>query len=360
MKKFLSLLLVCLMVFGLVACGGNQGNTTPANTTPANNDAASTVEYDKVTLTLAHGAAETTTLNDAALKFKELVEQKSGGNITVDSSDDCIHCSGEALLNAGKLKLASADDAVHSDSTLYVGGKTAGTDYTSLEVYVTACYEGFEAVTINQNNGNIYIVARDDGYNAAGGADSSGNSNDTGFSQGGWGFPGGGMGGSSFGEMNLNGGIVSVNTSFQDADGFDSNGNIVFNGGYYFGNGGDSFDCGDGGYTITYKGGYAFGGLGMNGGSGYDMSTQMVFTTSDGTVLASSMSGSRMSYAYGDSNVKAYAGAEITGGTNISTLGQPAIYISGKASGGTEKQLSQGSSSTQPGNPGGGRPGFGG
>ena len=279
----------------------------------------------------------------------------NGGNITVDSSDDCIHCSGEALLNAGKLKLASADDAVHSDSTLYVGGKTAGTDYTSLEVYVTACYEGFEAVTINQNNGNIYIVARDDGYNAAGGADSSGNSNDTGFSQGGWGFPGGGMGGSSYGEMNLNGGIVSVNTSFQDADGFDSNGNIVFNGGYYFGNGGDSFDCGDGGYTITYKGGYAFGGLGMNGGSGYDMSTQMVFTTSDGTVLASSMSGSKMSYAYGDSNVKAYAGAEITGGTNISTLGQPAIYISGKASGGTEKQFSQGGSSTQPG-----RPGFGG
>jgi len=94
MKKFLSLLLVCLMVFGLVACGGSQSNNTPANntpanntpanTTPANNDAASTVEYDKVTLTLAHGAAETTTLNDAALKFKELVEQKSGGNITVE------------------------------------------------------------------------------------------------------------------------------------------------------------------------------------------------------------------------------------------------------------------------------------
>ena len=283
----------------------------------------------------------------------------NGGNITVDSSDDCLHCSGDAVLNAGKLKLASADDAVHSDASLYIGGKTAGTDYTSLEIYVTACYEGMEAVYIYQNNGNIYIISKDDGFNAAGGADSSGGNNNTGFGQGGWGFPGGGMGGSSYGEMYLNGGIVSVNTSFQDADGFDSNGNIVFNGGYYFGNGGDSFDCGDGGYSITYKGGYAFGGLGMNGGSGYDMSTQMVFTTSDGTVLASSMSGSKMSYAYGDSNVTAYAGAEITGGTNISTLGQPAVYISGKASGGTAKQLGQGSSSTQPGGPGG-RPGFGG
>lgn len=275
----------------------------------------------------------------------------NGGTLTIDSSDDCIHCSGEAVLNAGKLKLASSDDAVHSDGSLYIGGKTAGTDYISLEVYVTACYEGMEAAYIYQNNGNIYIISRDDGYNAAGGADSSGGNNNTGFNQGGWGFPGG-MGGSSYGEMNLNGGIVSVNTSFQDADGFDSNGPVVFNGGYYFGNGGDSFDSGDG-YSITYNGGYAFGGLGMNGGSGYDMSTQMVFTTSDGTVLASSMSGSRMSYAYGDSNVTAYAGAEITGGTNISTLGQPAVYISGKASGGTAKQLSQGSSSTQPGFPGG-------
>ena len=279
----------------------------------------------------------------------------NGGKITVDSTDDCLHCAGDAVLNAGKLKLSTNDDAVHSDSDLYVGGKEAGTDYTSLEVYVTACYEGFEAVKIYQNNGNIYIIARDDGYNAAGGADNSGNSNNTGWNQGGWGFPGG-MGGGSYGEMHLNGGIVSVNTSFQDADGFDSNGPVVFNGGYYFGNGGDSFDSGDG-YSITYNGGYAFGGLGMNGGSGYNMSTQMVFTTADGTVLATSMSGNSMTYAYGDSSVLAYAGAEVTGGENISTLGQPAIYISGTASGGTAKTLGQGGSSQPgfPGGPGGGR-----
>lgn len=285
----------------------------------------------------------------------------NGGNITVDSSDDCIHCSGDAVLNAGKLKLASADDAVHSDASLYIGGKTAGTDYTSLEVYVTACYEGMEAVYIYQNNGNIYIVSRDDGYNSAGGADSSGNNNDTGFNQGGFGggfpgggggFPGGGGGMSStYGEMYLNGGIVSVNTSFNDADGFDSNGPVIFNGGYYFGNGGDSFDSGDG-YSITYNGGYALGGLSMNsGGSGYDMSTQMVFATSDGTVIASSKTGSRLTYAYGDSNVTAYSGAEVTGGTNISTLGQPAVYVSGKVSGGTAMTRGQ-SSSTQPGRPG--------
>lgn len=274
----------------------------------------------------------------------------NGGMITADTTDDCLHASGNIILNAGKLKLTTTDDAVHSDNELYIGGMTAGTDYTSLEVYVTACYEGMEAYKIYQNNGNIYIISRDDGYNAAGGADNSGTSSGSTnpWEQGGgWGGPGGmgpggGMGGSSYGEMNLNGGIVSVNTSFQDADGFDSNGPLIFNGGYYFGNGGDSFDCGDG-YSITYNGGYAFGGLGMNGGSAYDTSTQMVFADASGNVLATSMSGSAMSYAYGSSNVLAYSGAQVSGGTNIATLGQPAIYISGQVSGGTAKQLGQSS-----------------
>ena len=267
----------------------------------------------------------------------------NGGTIIADTTDDCIHASGNITLNAGKLKLTTTDDAVHSDNELYIGGTTAGTDYTSLEVYVTACYEGMEAYKIYQNNGNIYIISRDDGYNAAGGADGSGSSSGSQnpWEQGGWG-PGGGMGGNSYGEMYLNGGIVSVNTSFQDADGFDSNGPVVFNGGYYFGNGGDSFDSGDG-YSITYNGGYAFGGLGMNGGSAYDTSTQMVFADASGNVLATSMSGSAMSYAYGNSNVLAYSGAQVNGGTNIATLGQPAIYISGQVSGGTAKQLGQSS-----------------
>lgn len=97
------------------------------------------------------------------------------------------------------------------------------------------------------------------------------------------------------------------------------NGPVIFNGGYYFGNGGDSFDCGD------------------------------------GTVLATSMSSGNMTYAYGDSKVLAYSGAEVTGGENISTLGQPAVYISGTASGGTAKTLGQGGSTggNQPGGPGG-------
>ena len=314
-----------------------NGGTFNITTTATSGDSAKGIKsvglYDEAGTT--YQSAGTLTVN--------------GGTFTLNTKDDSLHCAGDLVLNAGKLKITSGDDAVHSDLNLYVGGMTAGTDYTSLEVYVTACYEGFEAQKIYQNNGNIYIISSDDGFNAAGGADSSGTStgSTSTWGQGGWGQ----QGGSTYGEMYLNGGIVSVNTSMNDADGFDSNGPVYFNGGYYFGNGGDSFDCGDG-YSITYNGGYAFGGLGMGGGTSYDMSTQMVFTTSNGTVLASSMSGSAMSYAYGDSSVLAYSGAQISGGTNISTLGQPAVYISGTASGGTAKALGQGSSTTQPGTPG--------
>lgn len=305
--------------------GGTLNITTTGNASSSSAKGIKSVGlYDEAGTTLQSGG--TMTVN--------------GGMITVNSTDDCLHCAGELVLNAGKLKLTTQDDAVHSDNELYIGGKTAGTDYTSLEVYVTACYEGMEAYKIYQNNGNIYIISSDDGYNAAGGADNSGSSSQNPWEQGGFG-PGGMGGGSTYGEMNLNGGIVSVNTSFNDADGFDSNGPLVFNGGYYFGNGGDSFDCGDG-YSITYNGGYAFGGLGMGGSKGYNMSSQMVFADASGNVLATSMSGNSMTYAYGNSSVLAYADAQVSGGTNIATLGQPAIYISGQVSGGTAKQLSQG------------------
>lgn len=49
----------------------------------------------------------------------------NGGNISVDSSDDSIHCGGDMLLNGGILKLASADDAAHSDHNLTIGQNSA-------------------------------------------------------------------------------------------------------------------------------------------------------------------------------------------------------------------------------------------
>ncbi|MBP5581473.1 MAG: carbohydrate-binding domain-containing protein, partial [Ruminococcus sp.] len=49
-----------------------------------------------------------------------------GGKITIDSSDDCIHCGGSMTLTGGELKLFSADDGAHADHDLTIGKKNSG------------------------------------------------------------------------------------------------------------------------------------------------------------------------------------------------------------------------------------------
>ena len=82
MKKFLSLLLVMLMTASLTACGGSSSS----GSTDSSNDAASGDDgtYTKVSLSLAHGAAETTTMNQSMIYLKEIVEERSGGAVTID------------------------------------------------------------------------------------------------------------------------------------------------------------------------------------------------------------------------------------------------------------------------------------
>lgn len=93
----------------------------------------------------------------------------SGGTITVNSYDDCIHANGgETLENAatslgsvtiggGTLTLFSKDDGVHADGTLTVtGGK----------ITITGSYEGLEGDFVVIKGGDISIVSSDDGINA--------------------------------------------------------------------------------------------------------------------------------------------------------------------------------------------------
>jgi len=178
----------------------------------------------------------------------------NGGELNIDSSDDCIHSAGDIKLAGGVLKLASADDGVHADKSITIG--TNGSGYDDVVVCVDKAYEGIEAQQIYQNSGSVIVNSTDDGYNAAGGSDGSG-SNNPGmpWRQGGGGF-GGGFGGSSDKYIiQINGGFSLVNVANGDHDGFDSNGNIELNGGYVVSNGNEPFDCGDGGsYSIKCNG----------------------------------------------------------------------------------------------------------
>ena len=83
MKKFLSLILVLGLSASLMAgCGGGQ-EETPADE-GSGDGAADASGYTTLNIIAAHGAAETTSENLSFLKFEELIEERSGGAVTVD------------------------------------------------------------------------------------------------------------------------------------------------------------------------------------------------------------------------------------------------------------------------------------
>jgi len=86
----------------------------------------------------------------------------TGGTINIDSSDDSIHSNDSLAISSGDIILASGDDGIHSDSSLEINGGN---------ISITKCYEGIESATITINNGNIHLIASDDGINVVGGND---------------------------------------------------------------------------------------------------------------------------------------------------------------------------------------------
>ncbi|WP_312258108.1 carbohydrate-binding domain-containing protein [Romboutsia ilealis] len=139
-----------------------------------------------------------------------------GGTFNIDSEDDSIHSNANATINGGTFEIASGDDGIHSDTQLDINGGT---------INISKSYEGIESTTININDGNIHVVASDDGINAAGGNDVStetGMAGNDKFS----------LSGDAL--ININGGYVYVDAS---GDGIDANGSINMVGGTVLVNG---------------------------------------------------------------------------------------------------------------------------
>ena len=89
----------------------------------------------------------------------------SNGRITIDSADDSIHSDTSVIINGGTFELASGDDAVHAEDTLTI---------TDCNMNISKSYEGLEAQELYVKGGTIVLNATDDGLNASGGTDSSG------------------------------------------------------------------------------------------------------------------------------------------------------------------------------------------
>ena len=146
----------------------------------------------------------------------------SGGAFNINSADDAIHSNASIVINGGAFRIASGDDAVHAEESLTV---------TSCEMDISNCYEGLEALHVDVQGGNIKLIARDDGLNAAGGTDQSGvTGGRDGMFGGGKGGPGGGwMSGNSNGSVKISGGTLYINSS---GDGIDANGVLEISGGH--------------------------------------------------------------------------------------------------------------------------------
>ncbi len=145
----------------------------------------------------------------------------NGGIFQIDAADDAVHSNTSLTVNGGRFTITTGDDGLHADDTLTVSEGV---------INITESYEGLEGLTVAISGGDIDIVSRDDGINAAGGTDESGygglRGNDA-FGPGGG--MGGGMMGSSGGAVRISGGDIYMNAS---GDGIDANGTLEISGGY--------------------------------------------------------------------------------------------------------------------------------
>ena len=173
----------------------------------------------------------------------------NGGVFVLDTADDSVHSNGDVTITGGEWSIRTGDDGIHADAAVVIQAGTFSIPY---------CYEGVEGQSVTIDGGTLDITARDDGINAAGGADSSGTE-------------------SGFGKQDrfaaddhcfitINGGIITI---VSGGDSIDSNGSLTVNGGTLDltcnGNGNTAIDT-DG--TYTHNGGTVTTNDGSESGTG--------------------------------------------------------------------------------------------
>lgn len=138
----------------------------------------------------------------------------NGGTFRIDAADDALHSDTALNVNGGNFHINTGDDALHAEEKLTI---------TGCELLIERSYEGLEAEHVAVKGGNIRLTATDDGINAAGGTDGSGEGGRDHMSR-----PGG-MHGSGNGSIEISGGTLYINAS---GDGMDANGYLLISGGY--------------------------------------------------------------------------------------------------------------------------------
>ena len=120
------------------------------------------------------------------------------GTFTLCTEDDALHSNADVTICGGSFSITAGDDAIHADATLTV---------TDGQIDIAGCYEGLEGYSVDIEGGEITLVARDDGINAAGGT----SGRDSGC------------------KVVIAGGSINITAG---GDGIDANGSLSITGGY--------------------------------------------------------------------------------------------------------------------------------
>ena len=123
MKKFLALILALVMTLALCACGETKTDTpAPTEAAAAENTAAAgentEVVYDEVTLRLSHPNSIDQPIGKAFDNFAALVNERSGGKVTVDvypSSSLYSNEDAQAAIQLGNLDMCLIDTSTLSN-----------------------------------------------------------------------------------------------------------------------------------------------------------------------------------------------------------------------------------------------------
>lgn len=164
----------------------------------------------------------------------------TSGTFTLNTGDDAIHSDANATVTGGTFTISTGDDGMHADTSLTIGAENGY--QRDPDITINNSYEGLEGGTFYMYSGRAYVVASDDGVNAAGGSSSGsdpgaggGNTFNPGGGPGGrpgggGGFNPGGGGSATTGNYNIYiyGGDLYVNCN---GDGLDSNGGLYLYGG---------------------------------------------------------------------------------------------------------------------------------
>lgn len=200
--------------------GGKRRRSSDRTIPEENNTGLMTLNANGSETTAKEETIESETSEEESTSMKGLKAVSgiliANGRITIDSADDSIHSDTSVIVNGGTFEIASGDDAVHADDTLTI---------TNCNMNISKSYEGLEAQKLYVNGGTIVLNSTDDGLNASGGADSSG------MTGGRDGMFGGGKQSAGNGVIEITGGDLTV---YASGDGLDSNGTLTISDGYIY------------------------------------------------------------------------------------------------------------------------------